>query len=217
MKRRMRIAAASLLAAGLTGCSGLQNSSFETLNLAISGLDPTITVADVNALKGPALLVRFGQADALMVASTVQGNYVQWRGVGEHLVTDHGRLVRSAGLPTDILAPLLPDDPFILGLHNVTDGLEISRQLDYPARYQTGLRQIARYQRGALESVEIMGQARELQRIDERIEIPALGFKAQNRYWVDPQTGLILDSVQYLTPELPPLRLTLVRPYGGQP
>ena len=217
MKRRMRIAAVSLLAAGLTGCSGLQKSSLETLNLAISGVEPTITAAMINARRGPALLVRFGQADALMVAHSVQGDYVQWRGLGEHLVTDHGRLVSSAGLPTDIVIPLLADDPFVAGLHRVPDGLEINREFDYPARYQTGLTQTARYQRGELEPVEIMGQVHQLQRIDEHIVIPALGFQAQNRYWVEPQSGLILDSVQYLAPELPPLRLTLVRPYGRQP
>lgn len=217
MRILKRMAAVGLLAAGLAGCTAMDNTSFETLGLAIGGLEPSISMADVNSVRGPALLVEFGQADALMVLGGLQGGYVRWTGITEHLTTDHGRLVQSAGLPTDIIAPLLVDDPFITGLHRLADGLEVSRQVDYPALYQTGLVQTARYQRGPLESLEIMGQKRELQRIDERVEIPVLGYRALNRYWVDPDDGMVYRSVQHVAPNLPPLRLTLLKPYGAQP
>ena len=41
-----------------------------------------------------------------------------------------------------------------------------------------------------------------LQRIDEDIEIPALGFSGTNRFWVRTDDGVILQSEQYVTPEI---------------
>ena len=62
-----------------------------------------------------------------------------------------------------------------------------------------------------LETVTILGQPHALQRIDEDFEIPALGFSATNRFWVRPDDGLVLQSQQYLTPELA-LKIVHLRP-----
>ena len=50
-----------------------------------------------------------------------------------------------------------------------------------------------------------------LQRIDEKFEIPALGFSGTNHFWVQPEDGVILQSEQYVTPGLE-LRIVHLRP-----
>ena len=75
----------------------------------------------------------------------------------------------------------------------------------------------ARYQRGRMEAITFMGTSHELLRINETIHMPELGFKATNQYWVEPESGLVRHSVQHIAPDMPALRLTLVKIKGEQP
>ncbi|MEJ6655456.1 MAG: YjbF family lipoprotein [Pseudomonas sp.] len=217
MKTLLRTVVLGLAMAGVTGCNSLSGDALQTMKLAISGPESPVTVERVNAVKGPVLSARLGVAEAMLVSSGPATGVVEWYGVTEMLLTQHGRVTQTAGLPFDLIAPLMADDPFNSGLLNVADGFEITRQVDYPAQFQTGLRQHARYKRGPVEAVEYMGQRHMLQRIDEHIRMPELDFKATNHYWLEPDTGLVRRSTQYIAPDLPSLHLTLLKTAGGQP
>lgn len=217
MKTIFRTVVLGMAMAGVTGCNSLSGDALETMRLAISGPESPITVDKVRAINGPALAVRLGAAEAVLVSNGTGTGLVEWYGNTEMLLTQHGRVTRTAGLPADVIAPLVAGDPFNAGLLNMADGTEVVRLVDYPAQYQTGLRQHARYQRGPIEAIEYMGQRHQLQRVDEHIRMPELGFKATNHYWLEPDTGLVRRSVQYFAPDLPPLQLTLLKTAGGQP
>ncbi|WP_193075248.1 YjbF family lipoprotein [Pseudomonas sp. FME51] len=217
MKTILRTVVLGMAMAGVTGCNSLSGDALQTMKLAISGPESPVTIERVNAVNGPALSARLGAAEAMLVSNGAATGLVEWYGITEMLLTQHGRVIQSAGLPSDFIAPLVAGDPFNEGLLNVTDGFEITRQVDYPAQYLTGLRQHARYKRGPVEAVEYMGQRHMLQRVDEHIRMPELGFKATNHYWLEPDTGLVRRSTQYIAPDLPPLHLTLLKTTGGQP
>lgn len=217
MNALLRIAALSALVAGVAGCNSLTATSLETMKLAIKGPAPQISAARIDAIDSPTLLAEFGVAQALFTSHTDAVGQVQWLGRTEVLVTHHGRLVKTAGLPADFISPLLADDPFANGLHLVQDGQRIHRIVDYPSRYQTGLEQQATYKRGPMEDVEIRGQTLRLQRIDERIWMPELKYRAVNRYWVDNQSGFVHKSAQHVAPQLPVIYLTVLQSHGGRP
>ena len=217
MKTFLRTVVLGMAMAGMTGCNSLSGDALQTMKLAISGPESPITIDKVHAINGPALAVRLGAAEAMLVSNGTGTGLVEWYGNTEMLLTQHGRVTRTAGLPADVIAPLVAGDPFSAGLLNVVDGTEVVRLVDYPAQYQTGLRQYARYKRGPVETIEYMGQRHQLQRVDEHIRMPELGFKATNHYWLEPDSGLVRRSVQHFAPALPPLRLTLLKTAGGQP
>ena len=201
---------------GLAGCNSLSGDALDTMRLAISGPESVISVERVNAVDAPVLLAEMGAAEGMFVSPGRATGLVEWHGVTEMLLTHEGRIVKTAGLPADITAPLQAnDDPFILGLHAIPDGHEVARLVDYPALHQSGLRQYARYQRGKVEPITFMGASHSLLRINETIRMPELGFRATNHYWVEPDTGLVRHSVQHIAPDLPPLRLTLVKTQGS--
>lgn len=207
----------SLAILGLAGCNTLTGDALDTLRLAYSGPQPAVTAEQVQAAERPVLLVEFGVADAMLVSpsqASSPGEPVEWHGITEMLLTQGGRLVQTAGLPADIIAPLPNNDPFLLGLHTLADGTRITRLVDYPARYLTGLHQHAHYRIGRLEPIRFMGREHQLLRIDEHIRMPELGFKATNHFWIEADTGLVRYSVQHLAPDLPPLHLTLARTRG---
>ncbi len=203
--------------AGLAGCNSLTGDALQTMRLAVTGPASPITVERVRSVNAPVLLAQLGVAEAMLVSSGQATGLVEWHGVTEMLLTHHGRITQTAGMPADIIAPLVTADPFAAGLHTVADGFEVTRLVDYPALHRTGLRQHARYKRGRMEKVEFMGESHQLLRIDEVIRMPELGFKATNHYWVEPNTGLVRRSTQYIAPDLPPLHLTLAKIAGGQP
>ncbi|WP_285275092.1 YjbF family lipoprotein [Halopseudomonas bauzanensis] len=217
MKTFLRTVVLGMAMAGVTGCNSLSGDALETMKLAISGPESPVTIEKVNAVNGSALSVRFGAAEAMLVSNSSGTGLVEWYGNTEMLLTQHGRVTQTAGLPSDFTAQLVTGDPFNSGLLNVADGTEVVRLVDYPAQYLTGLRQHAWYKRGPVEAVEYMGQRHQLQRVDEHIRMPELGFKATNHYWLEPDTGLVRRSVQHFAPDLPPLQLTLLKTTGGQP
>lgn len=219
MKTFLHRVALGVAVIGLAGCNSLSGDAVDTIRLAVSGPTSDISVERVNAVDAPVLLAEMGVAEAMLVSPQRQGTgLVEWHGLSEMLLTHHGRLIQTAGLPVDLLSPrLTADDPFALGLHLIPDGLEVARLVDYPAQHQTGLRQYARYQRGRMEAITFMGTSHELLRINETIHMPELGFKATNQYWVEPESGLVRHSVQHIAPDMPALRLTLVKIKGEQP
>jgi len=202
----------------LAGCNSMTATSYQTIRLAVSGPDSVITTDAINRLDRPGLIARMGLTEALLVQAAQYGESREWHGREQAFVTRNGRLVQTAGLPedSDILAPLLPDDPF-LGDMRAAGGVAVTRLVDMPDRYLTGIPQQAEYTLGELEAVQVMGSERQLQRVEELIRMPTLGWKETNLYWLDPADGRVIASRQFLAPELPPLFLTEVQPAGSAP
>lgn len=215
MNNLSRLGACCLAALVLPGCGSLMNDSFDTIKLAITGPEPLVTTEYVNNLGHPGLVVRLVQSEALLVRAATYGDVAEWHGLEQMLVTQNGRVIQGAGLPdaSDLIAPLAADDPFNGDLRAIGPQ-EVVRLVDYPKRFMTGVPQIATYELGRLETVEVMGQALQLQRLNEYISMPAIDFATTNAYWFDPATGKVITSNQQLAPGLPPMGLTEVRPAG---
>lgn len=219
MKTLTRAAACCAAALWLAGCNSLTNTSYETLRIAVLGPPSQVTADYVEQLAGPALIARLGQSEALLLLASRQGAAAEWHGVDQHLVTRNGKLVHTAGMPAeaDIIVTLAANDPFTADLRKLAGGAAVTRLVDYPTRYLTGVPQHARYALGPSETLEIMGQPVVLQRLDETVSMPALGFEATNRYWLDAGSGRVIASAQFLAPGLPELFLTEVAPARLQP
>ena len=207
-----------VLALVLAGCNSSTSTAYRTLSLAISGPESSISAEQVNRLGRPGLLATYGLSETLLVLANRAGTWAEWHGPQQMLVTRNGRLVQTAGIPDkgDVLAPLLSDDPFLGDLRSL-NGQEITRNIDMPARFLTNIPQHARYRTGPMEMIEIMGTERELQRVDEAITMPSIGFSTINYYWVDPAAGTVLASAQHLADDLPVLYLTEVVPSNAEP
>lgn len=210
---------AGVLALSVAGCSSSTVDSVDTLRLAIRGPQPLLSVEQVNRVGQPLLLARWGMSEASMVRVVDHHNLTEWHGSSQVLVLQHGRLVMTAGLPeqADFLLELGADDPFVVGLQGITEGRQLTRLVDFPQRYLTGLQQQASYHKGPVEGITIMGRQLQLQRIDERLSMPELDFHTVNQYWIEPDSGRILHSRQTLLPGLPPLIMTLLEPQASAP
>ena len=60
----------------------------------------------------------------------------------------------------------------------------------------------SRFSRRSTQTLQILDKEYTVLRVDERIDVPAIGLRATNHYWVDPLDGFILQSEQQLTAQM---------------
>ena len=188
--------------------------SIDTFKAAVLNAEPLqLTAADVAAVPYAQILVTTPSSEGVMAKVRQQGDLQFWVASGKQvLLMRDGLVVRSVGLEPSLDGTRFDgESPFKRGLQHIADGDTSTRWIDIYKGEQVGLAVNSRFRRKGLETVTILGQPHALQRIDEAIEIPALGFSATNRFWVRPDDGLVLQSEQYLTPELA-LKIVHLRP-----
>ena len=200
----------------LCGCSPspLMQGSIDTFKAAVLNAEPLqLTAADVAAVPYAQILVTTPSSEGVMAKLRQQGDLQFWVASGKQvLLMRDGLVVRSVGLEPSLDGTRFDgESPFKRGLQHIADGDTSTRWIDIYKGEQVGLAVNSRFRRKGLETVTILGQPYALQRIDEAFEIPALGFSATNRFWVRPDNGLVLQSEQYLTPELA-LKIVHLRP-----
>jgi hypothetical protein len=188
--------------------------SLDTFKASVLSAEPLhVTAADVAAVPYAQILVTTPSSQGVMAKVRQQGDLQFWVASGKQvLLMRDGLVVRSVGLEPSLDGTRFDgESPFKRGLQHIADGETSTRWIDVYKGEQVGLAVNSRFRRKGLETVTILGQPHALQRIDEAFEIPALGFSATNRFWVRPDDGLVLQSQQYLTPELA-LKIVHLRP-----
>ena len=198
----------------LCGCSPLMQGSLDTFKAAVQGVEPLqLTAADVAAVPYAQILVTTPSSEGVMARLRQQGDLQYWVASGKQvLLMRNGLVVRTTGLQPGLDGTRFDgQSPFKRGLHLVADGERSTRWIDIYQGQQVGLAVNSRFVRKGLETVTIVDKPYVLQRIDEKFEIPALGFSGTNHFWVNPTDGVILQSEQYVTPGLE-LRIVHLRP-----
>ena len=198
----------------LCGCSPLMQGSLDTFKAAVQGVEPLqLTAADVAAVPYAQILVTTPSSEGVMAKLRQQGDLQYWVASGKQvLLMRNGLVVRTTGLQPALDGTRFDgQSPFKRGLHRVADDERSTRWIDIYQGQQVGLAVNSRFVRKGLETVTIVDKPYVLQRIDEKFEIPALGFSGTNHYWVRAEDGVILQSEQYVTPGLE-LRIVHLRP-----
>ena len=191
----------------LCGCTPLTKASLDTFRSTLSSAEPLqLSQADVDAVPYAQIKVTTPGSEGVMAKLRQEGDLQYWVAAGKQvLLMRNGFAVRSVGLgvENDLDGTRFEgESPFKRGLQHIVDGQTSTRTIDIYQREGTQLVVNSRFSRKGLETVTILNQPYVLQRIDEALDIPVLGFSGTNRFWIRPDDGQILQSEQYLTPEL---------------
>ncbi|KOX63764.1 hypothetical protein AA303_17450 [Pseudomonas psychrophila] len=189
-------------------------ASVDTFKATLNSAEPVqLTADDVAAVPYAQILVTTPSSQGVMAKLRQQGDLQYWVASGKQvLLMRNGLVVRTTGLEPGLDGTRFDgQSPFKRGLQHIADGERSTRWIDMYQGEQVGLAVNSRFIRKGLETVTILDTPHVLQRIDEQVEITALGFSGTNRYWVRPADGIILQSEQYVTPGLL-LRIVHLRP-----
>jgi hypothetical protein len=202
---------------GLGGCA--PNSTYgqywQAMKQAFAGGFGNGSVDRATAAKIPYASIGYriggGRQQILVLATDTAGQLLWTAASHVVLVTRGGRIVRSVGLPSDIAAlnaqrgEAIP--PLKVALeHAYSSG----RVADFPDRNLFGAAFSCVTVSKGPASVEVLGAMIATVRVDETCSGESGRFT--NNYWLDPHSGLVWRSVQYLDPASDPVEIELFRP-----
>ncbi len=203
----------NLLAAGATvllgGCSNLGtldllSQTFGEIDKG-KGADYPRTREEVDALPYAQLGVSRGEGPRAILALA--------DAVGEELVwVSSDRVLRTTGLRSDFARTVLqgPDlwDRYP-AMPAASDQLERVVQVE-PGEHPS-VHMLSRFAAEQEERIDIMGRAVDTLRVVEDVDVPEWRWKARNTWWLSRQSPLAWRSVQYLTPDQPPLHIEMLK------
>ena len=209
----------------LNGCSSIPSNiggtiggSFSNAYKAISSLisgyeDYPITRELVDQIPYASLKMKIGKGPAgLLILESKKGDEYTWVSADNiYIVTKWGRIIRAQGLTnnlTDIYS-LEPSFKEILQSSDLTGENFRYVSLDNPEAFD--IRVKVSYTKIGSEGVSILDRTRQLILIEEKIENAYIKWRHTNKYWVDQETGFVMQSFQVIAPNLPPILIQITK------
>jgi len=212
-----------LMAAGALGLSGCASDSLSLLGAAMPSFRSTargnaypISDAQIKAIPYASMGVQIGSAPPVVtILASVDGRRLSWASADRVvLITERGRLVKTIGLPRDLLTTRFTEfDP----LERVRQGEKVpdrgvTRIVDLRPRDDFGVPVNSQFSAQGEESLTMLGETRTLLRIRERVVVAKWRWSTDNLYWIDPASGQIWRSRQQFCPDVPAITMEVLRP-----
>jgi len=216
----------ALLLAGavapLTGCEmpyGLNLDTVKTSLAVSTGLEsaPGITLEQASQIPYASIGYRIGgsQEYILVLASTIAGDLLWTAADHRALVTEGGRVTRSAGFEWNLAeTSFAQPDPVQTGLQHMTTNVLLVRSLDLRDIDRFGVSVQSTFTPIGKTKVSILGASLDVLEVHEDCRCKDLDWTFQNIFWADVSSGFIWRSVQNIHPNLDPLTIEVLRPPG---
>lgn len=206
----------------LSSCAGTYRSYIDMFQVAFTPKqDVSLTFKMLQEAPNDFLYVRSGDnARAALGLMFVENNQFKWISASkELLVTEYGRIVRTQGLVNDLLyLSNLAADPIRLG-QSVNGSWQ--RSADWRLG-EFGYTIRSEFETPVEETLIFFGQEVKVIKIIETVtyDNPSnylrFGQQWQNVFWVEPETGTVLKSVQQLAPNVAPMELIFISEVARQ-
>ncbi|USH03277.1 YjbF family lipoprotein [Grimontia kaedaensis] len=218
-------------AIALSGCSQRFQDVQDTMSLALFGHDDVVISADkVNDLpyaslyaktekSGQAFMV-LGYANPSMsnLAEPTQGFQLKWLSANnEMLVTEYGRIVKTVNLHGGNLSASYSHqaDPLALGLLKSATPQVWKRKVDWQPGNHVGYTLESRFQLQGEHTLLINEKPVSTLHFIEYVRAPQLDISFENEFWLKPDSGKVVASIQTPAPGMPSIELTLLKPFSG--
>lgn len=205
----------------LSGCSQKIQNIGNTLHVATMGYkDVALSQEQIKALPYAAIQLKWGPGPrVLSVLAFAEGEDLKWVTHDKAMVvTRHGRLIKTLGFEHNVIytANLAADPlPRLLQLWQQQNqqALRWGTERDYQPGYFSGYKALSRFVYRGQEQVNILGKPQTLVRFSELVSYPKLSVTQENTFWLSPNTGEVIKSLQFIGPGLPAVEITLLKPY----
>lgn len=200
----------------LQACTQTQKGLEQTVMLAISGPDDvTVTDQQVDALPYASIYARINEGPRIFVVLGYnENNQQKWVTQDKAmLVTTHGRLIKTLGLPDDLQqVSNLQQDPLADSLH-IQEGASWTRIVQWTEQGKVRAGTVSStFQRGDDEVVEIAGNRIACRVWHEQARIDSMGREWENTFWIDNRSGDVVQAHQMLAADAFPVEITILKP-----
>lgn len=130
------------------------------------------------------------------------------------LVTRYGRVVKLANWPTEIVGWRCNDMEDPLPTMHRLERANFAYEIDLMPGPLSRIPVQASLKQLGPEDVQVGDSAQASIHVVENITMDALGYQAINHYWLNPETGQVLKSIQAPAPGINPILIEVVRPYA---
>jgi hypothetical protein len=209
----------ALLGAGTFLLAGCGNSRNPNLSAAVDlarnfFADRAYTDEDVERIPFASIGVQVGTAaEALVVLATVDGDTLTWIAADRSLIqTRNGRVVRFRSGDIEVATAPGAEDPIANGAVAAAD---CTRLLDFPkAKLYSVPAQSTLAATGEARVPLLHGEIVTRSFTETGISHP-LAWNFENHFYLDLDTKRVWQSNQSVTPQLPPIKIRVLRPYSG--
>jgi hypothetical protein len=207
----------------LTGCSSSGNSNYSEYWAALKqglhgtfGDAPAVTKAQAAAIPYASMGYRVdGGAERLIVLATDNDGQQLWTSA-DHIVllTRGGRIVRTVGLPHDLVALAAGKDGDSSPAQALRAPFASSRLEDFPDLNLYSLPITCHAAMQGRATITILDNRLDTIRVDESCVSEKLNWSFVDSFWVDPDSGLVWRSRQHIHPKGETLVTEILRPPG---
>lgn len=207
------VAALLLIAFGLSGCGLVGRTSVKTAQLALQGRpDITPSAEEVAKKRYPQIKVLGPDGGAVLVLGNIDAGRQAWYSSERSIIFLHdGLLVGTFGGSPELQNMWIEGDNPFRALHKLDRTVIVHRRYDLMPGYRYGVEVQGTLQPMGSEAIEILGKRRSVLHVRETQR--GRHWKAENHFWVDPDTGFIWKSRQAIAPGTS-LEITQLKPYS---
>lgn len=229
---RLRFLLLPACAVLLAACSAGSNTIYERMGPLVAqqvfggpvvgGEEPAVepremTRAELNQIPSATIALKVGDSPRAFVVPLVNnsGFLVYQDPARRGVVMDGGLVTATHGMGYDLNSVARrADDPVAAPtpLPEWPGAVERSYAFTLRGQISYDIGVSCTYDRGVRELIDIVELRFEVVRMVETCRNPRRTFV--NTYWADPDSGFIWKSVQWVGPNLSPLTIEIIRPYG---
>jgi len=213
------IAFAGLTLVGACGETTGFSGALTTLRTAWFGTpDQPLSRERIERLPYASISAKIGKGPrVLVVLRKFENQEMHWETADRIiLVTRHGRLIKTVGLPDNIRDTELPeDDPLASGLHHAAFPVRFRRQVDLESPRRFSIPIASEFESLGRRRIAILERPYDVWLIRERNVAYGMSWEFANLYWVDSESGMVRKSVQFISRRFDPIDIELLRPLGS--
>jgi len=201
----------------VAACNQSQQGIGETVKLAIFGTpDVQLTAEQVHEIPYASIYAKVnGESQILLVLAYAENGNLKWVTRDKAmLITRNGRLVKTLGLPDNLLDVTEQDSDPLIHAQRIVDGTQWTRIQSWTEGKQLRTATLSsRFSLAGVETVTVLNVPHVYRVLDEDISVAQLNIHYHNRFWIEPDTGAVRKTEQYIGPGYFPIETTTVTPY----
>ena len=195
----------------LTSCNSIKNGkiapgyieAFASIKTLLYGFDDQIDPNIISQIPYASMKVRIGNGpEALMILESVNGDNHTWVSADEvYLVTNHGRIVKTQGLPNNLYEKL---STFESWNASIAAKSEYVSYVSFRDPELNNLKTVSKFSDLGMTVQSLTFFEKELLLVKESVNADLVGWNQENTYLID-EENFVWKSVQHISPRLPPI------------